>query len=69
MILQGISAAIFLLVAIRLVLIFFRAYHAAVRKVNNYYSNDVDQFVRWLYQELSGHHSLRIVGSDYLFYA
>ena len=54
MILQGISAAIFLLVAIRLVLIFFRAYHAAVRKVNNYYSNDVDQFVRWLYKSCLG---------------
>jgi len=48
------ASAFFFIDATRITLIFFRTYRIAVKKVQNYYSENVDCFVRWLYKSTYG---------------
>ncbi len=48
------ASAFFFIDATRITLIFFRTYRIAVKKVQNYYSENVDCFVHWLYKSTYG---------------
>lgn len=48
------SALFFLGDATRIAWIFFRTYRKAVRKIDNYYSENTDAFIRWIYRSTFG---------------
>ncbi|MDD3108423.1 MAG: helix-turn-helix domain-containing protein [Alistipes sp.] len=50
-----IAAALFFLVdSTRIALLFFRTYHKAVHNIENYYSENVEAFIRWLSHSVLG---------------
>lgn len=48
------SALFFLGDATRIAWIFFRTYRKAVREIDNYYSENTDAFIRWIYRSTFG---------------
>jgi AraC-like DNA-binding protein len=51
---QAIVALFFFVDASRIAIMFFKVYHAAIHKVENYYADNVDNFVLWLYKSTYG---------------
>ena len=43
----------------RIIILFFRTYHQALNKMENYYSDNIDGFVRWLIKSV---HAIIIIG-------
>lgn len=53
-VLQAVAATWFVIDAVRITIIFFKSYRRALHKVDNYYADNVDVFVRWLYKSAYG---------------
>lgn len=61
------AAALFLIEAIRIARIFFRTYHKAVHEIENYYSENTDAFIRWLYRSTLGIVFFGVIGAPMAF--
>lgn len=58
-----VGSCIFVADAVRIVVTFFRTYRKAVGEMENYYSDDVYNFVRWLYKSVFGIIFFGLIGS------
>jgi len=50
----GAAALFFFVDASRIALVFFKTYHKALQKMHNYYSDNLDGFIRWLSRTIYG---------------
>ena len=47
-----VAAAVFFLEAVRLAMLFYKTYRSAVKDMNSYYYDNVEQFVRWMHRSV-----------------
>lgn len=61
------AAAFFLLEAVRISRTFFITYNKTVREIDNYYSENTDAFIRWIYRSTLGIVFFGVIGAPMAF--